>query len=184
MTTTSAKAMPSAHLRCVKTWLAATVHSGAQTCTFVACGLYLSVFPTYCTHVVASVLTRGALGHLQNLVAAKGMAEDRFARVRSTVRENIGWSLCMVTTHELPVSTRSKDLALLVGGLVQSISNDQNIISVGFAMDALHRLSRHGYAEAVQACAAVMDPKAALCPAESLCRTQDGAGPLPSCQLG
>ena len=139
---------------------------------------------TRCTHIVASVLSRGALDHLQDLVASKGMVGDRFARVRSTVRENIGWSLCMVATHELPVSTRSQDLALLVNGLVDTISNDQNIISVGFAMDALHRLSRHGYAEAVQACVAVMDPKEAFCPAESLCRTQDGAGPLPSCHLG
>ena len=182
MTTTSSKAMPSPHLRCVKTRLAATVHSGAQTCTFVR---FVSECLSYILHTRRCLCANARRAwSLQNLVAAKGMAEDRFARVRSTVRENIGWSLCMVTTHELPVSTRSKDLALLVGGLVQTISNDQNIISVGFAMDALHRLSRHGYAEAVQACAAAMDPKAALCPAESLCRTQDGAGPLPSCQLG
>lgn len=133
---------------------------------------------------MVSVLCVYARANLQDLVAAKGMAEDRFARVRSTVRENIGWSLCMVTTHELPVSTREQDLHLLVDGLVGAISTDQNIISVGFAMDALHRLTRHGYAEAVQACTAVMDPQTALCPAESLCRTQDGIGPLPSCTLG
>ena len=124
-----------------------------------------------------------ARGRLQDLLADKGMAEDRFARVRSTVRENIGWSLCMVATHKLPLSTRSQSLPVLVDGLVDTISNDQNIISVGFAMDALHRLSRHGYAEAVQAVQAAMDPKKALCPLESLCRTQDGAGPLPSCNL-
>lgn len=125
-----------------------------------------------------------ARGRLQDLLADKDMAEDRFARVRSTVRENIGWSLCMVTTHKLPQSTLSTTLPLLVDGLVDTISTDQNIISVGFAMDALHRLTRHGYAEALQACAAAMDPKRALCPAESFCRTQDGAGPLPSCNLG
>ena len=33
---------------------------------------------------------------------AKGMPADRFDRVRSTVRENIGWSLVMVTTHPPP----------------------------------------------------------------------------------
>ena len=120
---------------------------------------------------------------LQDLLASKSMAEDRFARVRSTVRENIGWSLCMVATHELPLSTRSKILPVLVNGLVDTISNDQNIISVGFAMDALHRLSRHGYAEAVHAAQAALDPQGAVCPLESFCRTQDGAGPLPSCNL-
>lgn len=110
------------------------------------------------------------------------MPEDRFARVRSTVRENIGWSLCMVTTHEIPASTRNEVLEVLVHGLAQTITTDQNIISVGFAMDALHRLTRHGYEEAIEACRVIMAPDTALCPAESLCRTKDGAA-LPTCSL-
>ena len=38
----------------------------------------------------------------EEAVLAKGMPADRFDRVRSTVRENIGWSLVMVTTHPPP----------------------------------------------------------------------------------
>ena len=38
----------------------------------------------------------------EEAVVAKGMPADRFDRVRSTVRENIGWSLVMVTTHPAP----------------------------------------------------------------------------------
>ena len=119
----------------------------------------------------------------QDAVAEKGMPADRFERVRSTVRENIGWSLCMVTTHALPDSTRGITLPLLIYGLVETISTDKGIVSVGFAMDALHRLTRHGYADAVQACATVMDMDTAFCPVESLCRTPDGTGPLPTCGL-
>lgn len=53
-------------------------------------------------------------------------------------------------------------------------------VSVGFAMDALHRLSRHGYPAAVEACRVALDPASALVPSESLCRTLDGAGPIPT----
>ena len=47
-------------------------------------------------------------------------------------------------------------------------------------MDALHRLSRHGYPAAVEACRVALDPASALVPSESLCRTLDGAGPIPT----
>eukprot|EP01052_Picozoa_sp_SAG31_P032389 SAG31_NODE_3547_length_4135_cov_4.829534_4_plen_119_part_00 len=112
------------------------------------------------------------------------MAEDRFERVRSTVRENIGWSLCMVTTHPLPPSTIQSTLSLLVDGLAKTIATDKGIVSVGFAMDALHRLTRHGYTKALEVCAKVMDNKKTFIPKESLCRTPNGAGPIPTCMFG
>ena len=89
----------------------------------------------------------------------------------------------MVTTHLLPESTRAETLPLLVDGLASTISTDKGIVSVGFAMDALHRLTRHGYPQALEACAMAMDDEQALCPKESLCRTPGGAGPLPTCSL-
>ena len=114
---------------------------------------------------------------------------DHFARVRSTVRENIGWSLVMVTTHPLPIlaagsngagggvtaaSTSSSTVASrLVSGLSHVITTDQNIVSVGFAMDALHRLTLRTVlpeALAIQA-AEALDPASCLRPEESLCRT-------------
>ena len=47
-------------------------------------------------------------------------------------------------------------------------------VSVGFAMDALHRLSRHGHPLVAQAVRDVMDEATCLLPKESLLRTQDG----------
>ena len=118
---------------------------------------------------------------------------DHFARVRSTVRENIGWSLVMVTTHPLPTlaagsngagggvtaasttssSSSSTVASRLVSGLSHVITTDQNIVSVGFAMDALHRLTLRTVlpeALAIQA-AEALDPASCLRPEESLCRT-------------
>ena len=116
---------------------------------------------------------------------------DHFARVRSTVRENIGWSLVMVTTHPLPIlaagsngagggvtaastsSSSSTVASRLVSGLSHVITTDQNIVSVGFAMDALHRLTLRTVlpeALAIQA-AEALDPASCLRPEESLCRT-------------
>ena len=121
---------------------------------------------------------------------------DHFARVRSTVRENIGWSLVMVTTHPLPIlaagsngagggvtaastssssssSSSSTMASRLVSGLSHVITTDQNIVSVGFAMDALHRLTLRTVlpeALAIQA-AEALDPASCLRPEESLCRT-------------
>ena len=117
---------------------------------------------------------------------------DHFARVRSTVRENIGWSLVMVTTHPLPIlaagsngagggvtaaststSSSSTVASRLVSGLSHVITTEQNIVSVGFAMDALHRLTLRTVlpeALAIQA-AEALDPASCLRPEESLCRT-------------
>jgi hypothetical protein len=118
------------------------------------------------------------------------------------VRENIGWALCMVATHPPPPGPGVVEG--LVEGLSRTILTDKGVVrrartpiwdlhgaprpelrgaltlvwpvqvSVGFAMDALHRLSRHGHPLVTQAVLDVMDEATCLLPKESLLRTQDG----------
>ena len=74
----------------------------------------------------------GAITPPTDLVAEKGMPEDRFDLVRSTVRENIGWSLVMVTTHPLPETAGV--LSLLVDGLVRPDSHFCHLFIVGLIL--------------------------------------------------
>ena len=90
----------------------------------------------------------------EEAVVAKGMPADRFDRVRSTVRENIGWSLVMVTTHppptpdvvsrlvdgELACAPRGRltccfdddgpSLTFVCAGLSEAILTDKGVVSV------------------------------------------------------
>jgi hypothetical protein len=105
-------------------------------------------------------------------LAAVALPPDRFQRVRSTVRENVGWSLVMVTTHTLPTVPRRERLAQrLLDGLRTVIHSDPGIVSVGFAIDALHRLAATE-PSARRAAMELLDPTRCLLPAESVCRTQ------------
>ena len=64
---------------------------------------------------------------------------ERFEPVRSAVRENALWSMVILCSHGAEVLGSA--LGLTVEVLKTVIRDDQNVISVGFAMDALTRLS-------------------------------------------
>jgi hypothetical protein len=72
----------------------------------------------------------------------EGMGIDfglkRFEPVRSTVRENVLWSLVIFCTHG--ESALSEDLDTCIKALKKIIKKDPNVISVGFTIDALSRL--------------------------------------------
>ena len=73
---------------------------------------------------------------------------DRFALVRSAVRENALWSLVMLCSHGAQVL--GGELERTIAALERVIRADENAICVGFAMDALSRLAHlHPDAEAV-----------------------------------
>ena len=73
----------------------------------------------------------------------EGMGIDfgigRFEPVRSSVRENILWSLVMLCSHGEMVLGGNLDF--LIEELKKIIHEDRNVITVGFAMDALSRLA-------------------------------------------
>lgn len=63
----------------------------------------------------------------------------RFEQVRSAVRENVLWSLVILCSHGCEIMGPS--LEQTIHALKEVVSDDKNIISVGFAMDALNRLA-------------------------------------------
>ncbi len=64
---------------------------------------------------------------------------ERYAPVRSAVRENALWSIVMLCSHGPKVLGRA--LAPAIAALKEVVRTDKNVISVGFAMDALARLA-------------------------------------------
>ena len=64
---------------------------------------------------------------------------ERFEKVRSAVRENALWSLVILCSHECHIIGPA--LEQTIHALKEVVSDDKNIISVGFAMDALNRLA-------------------------------------------
>ncbi|MEC8545062.1 MAG: HEAT repeat domain-containing protein, partial [SAR324 cluster bacterium] len=73
----------------------------------------------------------------------EGMGTDfgieRFEPVRSSVRENVLWALVMLCSHGEEVL--GDNLDFLIEELKKIIHQDQNVITLGFAMDALCRLA-------------------------------------------
>lgn len=65
---------------------------------------------------------------------------ERFAPVRSAVRENTLWSLVIICSHGAKVLGDAAEP--VVETLRQIMAEDDNLFDVGFAMDALHRLAR------------------------------------------
>lgn len=64
---------------------------------------------------------------------------DRFEPVRSAVRENVLWAMVMLCSHGATILGSA--LESTIAALKNVIRHDQNVISVGFAMDALTRLA-------------------------------------------
>ena len=64
---------------------------------------------------------------------------DRFQPVRSAVRENALWSLVIICSHRETLSTDGQ--LELTQRLIDIVNKDENVINVGYAMDALTRLS-------------------------------------------
>lgn len=64
---------------------------------------------------------------------------ERFAPVRSAVRENALWSIVILCTHGTEVIGPA--LTSTVAMLKEVIRTEKNVICVGFAMDALARLA-------------------------------------------
>ncbi len=67
------------------------------------------------------------------------LGHDRFERVRSAVRENALWALVILCSHGTEIVGSA--LEATVQALKAVIRDDRNVISVGFAMDALNRLA-------------------------------------------
>ena len=65
---------------------------------------------------------------------------ERFEPVRSAVRENALWSIVMLCSHGAKVLGPALEPA--IAALKAVVGTDKNVISVGFAMDALARLAR------------------------------------------
>ena len=83
----------------------------------------------------------------------------RFEPVRSAVRENALWALVIICSHGAAVVGTALQPAL--AALEQVIRTDRNVLSVGFAMDALSRLVNLSGGDTV-AQATVRDARAAL----------------------
>ncbi len=67
---------------------------------------------------------------------------DRFDRVRSAVRENALWSVVILCSHGVEILGTSAKTAIEI--LREVVREDNNVINVGFAQDALTRLARLG----------------------------------------
>ena len=67
---------------------------------------------------------------------------DRFEPVRSAVRENVLWSLVILSSHDTKVLGNT--LKPMLDVLKEIVQSDKNVINVGFAMDALTRLAKLG----------------------------------------
>ena len=65
--------------------------------------------------------------------------QARFELVRSAVRENALWSLVILSSHG--PDALGKALPSTIEALEEVVRSDQNVICVGFAMDALTRLA-------------------------------------------
>ena len=65
---------------------------------------------------------------------------ERFEPVRSAVRENALWSMVILCSHGEAVLGGA--LELVIEALTRVIGEDENAVSVGFAMDALSRLAQ------------------------------------------
>ena len=66
-------------------------------------------------------------------------ALERFKPVRSAVRENALWSIVILCSHGATITGTALEPTILT--LKEVMRNDQNVICVGFAMDALNRLA-------------------------------------------
>ena len=64
---------------------------------------------------------------------------ERFQPVRSAVRENALWSIVILCSHGAAITGTALEPTILA--LQEIVRNDENIICVGFAMDALNRLA-------------------------------------------
>ena len=64
---------------------------------------------------------------------------ERFKPVRSAVRENVLWSIVILCSHGAELIGDSLNPTIVA--LKEVMRNDQNVICVGFAMDALNRLA-------------------------------------------
>ena len=67
---------------------------------------------------------------------------ERFAPVRSAVRENALWSMVILCSHGAAAAGEALEPA--IAALKGVVHDDENVISVGFAMDALGRLAHLG----------------------------------------
>jgi hypothetical protein len=104
------------------------------------------------------------------VLTEKGLPLDRFEPVCSAVRGAIGMSLVTICTHPVPEAAVPE----LLSALSHIILTDKNVTTVGFCMDALHRLSKHGDASVLRTCAKLLDDSSCILPRESLCRTRVG----------
>ena len=67
------------------------------------------------------------------------MGLERFEPVRSAVRENILWSMVILCSHGAHLAGDALDPT--IHALKEVVRSDKNVICVGYAMDALSRLS-------------------------------------------
>lgn len=71
--------------------------------------------------------------------------QERFEPVRSAVRENVLWSMVILCSHGARLLGSS--LGRVIHHLEEIVKDDQNVFSVGFAIDALNRLANMGSEE-------------------------------------
>lgn len=67
------------------------------------------------------------------------MGLERFKPVRSAVRENTLWSMVIICSQGAPIAGDALDTT--IHSLKEVLRTDENVICVGFAMDALSRLA-------------------------------------------
>ena len=85
----------------------------------------------------------------------------RFGQVRSAVRENALWSAVMLASSATALPLESA--AALRQGMLEVIERDDNLVCVGFATDALYRLSAGMGGEALEQAEAVMEAEPVVC---------------------
>ena len=107
--------------------------------------------------------------------------EPRLEPVRSAVRENVLWACCQLCTHALDTG---HGVPRLVEALEAVCVADTNVCSIGYAMDALHRLQLRSSAAASAKIALghAHSQLAVRCP-ETLARTQPDGFDLSSAEL-
>ncbi len=96
---------------------------------------------------------------------------ERFSKVRSAVRENALWSLVVVCSQSIRID--GEHFNSLSHLLEQIIADDENIFSVGLAVDALNRLfERHeGSCDKVKERLSNLLKDLPIKPWDSLCRS-------------
>ena len=89
-----------------------------------------------------SDLCEGASGAAATLSDIVSPIDDtqRFHRVRSGVKEGAGWGIVMLCSN-IAGLVEPADLERVAESLVQIILHDNNVIVVGFALDALVRIA-------------------------------------------